>query len=287
MPELPEVETIKKDLSILIINKKIKKIEISLKRIVKHDPKVFAKILVGNKFTRIERIGKLLIFGLANYKKYLLIHLKMTGQLIYQKNDKIIPGGHSDNIEIEKLPNKFTRVIFNFFDGSKLFFNDARTFGYLKIVDEKELESVKNRFGIEPLTEKFKLVDFEKIIKSRKTNIKAVLLNQQLISGIGNIYADEILFLAKVKPDREANKLIKKEIKNIFEATGKIIKNAIKYRGTTFNDYLDANGNKGNFVKFLKVYQKEGSMCLVCKKEKIKKAKVAGRGTRYCPECQK
>jgi len=286
MPELPEVETIRKDLSRLIVNKKIVSIEINLKRIIKPNTKVFSGTLKNNKFAQIERIGKLLIFKLADHKKYLLVHLKMTGQLIYQKNKKIIPGGHSDKSSIENLPNKFTRVIFNFFDGGKLFFNDARTFGYLKIVGKEELEIIKNKFGIEPMTENFKLEDFEKIIKSRKTNIKAVLLNQQLISGIGNIYADEILFLAKVKPDRVASKLTKKEIKNIFEATGKIIRNAIKYRGTTFNDYLDANGNKGNFVKFLKVYQKEGERCLVCS-SLIKKTKVAGRGTRYCPHCQK
>ena len=285
MPELPEVETIRKDLSRLIINKKINKVQVSLERIVKPNAKIFSNILVNNKFTRIERVGKLLIFKLERGKKYLLVHLKMTGQLIYQKNKKIIAGGHSDNSEINKLPNKFTRVIFKFFDGGELFFNDVRTFGYLKIVEQKELEKIKSKFGIEPMTENFRFEDFEKIIKMRKTNIKAILLNQQLISGIGNIYADEILFSAKIRPNRIANTLNKKEIKNTFDATGKITKNAIKYRGTTFNNYLDANGNKGNYVKFLKVYQREGEKCEKCRSI-IKKTKVAGRGTRYCPKCQ-
>jgi len=294
MPELPEVETIKNDLKEKILKKKIEKVDLRLKKIVKSPVKSFVLDLEGNKFKDIKRRGKLLIFDLSQKNKYLLIHLRMTGQLIYQKDKEIIAGGHSDGGRDEALPrlyddlpNKHTHIIFHFSDNSQLFFNDLRRFAIVKIVDEKELKKVLNNFGVEPLEKSFSLKVFRDIIRSRKENIKAFLLNQKYIAGIGNIYADEILFEAKVLPSKRINSLKEEEIKKIYQAIKKILKKAVRYRGTTFYSYTDARGQKGNFTKFLKVYKREKKKCLKCKKGLIIKTKIAGRGTRYCNECQR
>jgi formamidopyrimidine-DNA glycosylase len=287
MPELPEIETIKNDLGKKIINKKIKDVEVGLNKIIRSNLGEFKSVLIGNKFIAIDRRGKLLIFKLASRDKTLLIHLKMTGQLIYCQKGKMIVGGHSlPKIESD-LPNKYSHVIFYFSDGARLFFNDMRQFGYLKLVDRQELKKIIGTFGIEPLEKEFKLKNIKEILTGRKINIKAVLLNQQLIAGIGNIYADEILFEAGIRPNRLSGSLKDKEIKKVYQAIRVVLKKAVKYRGTTFNNYVDANGHKGNFIKFLKVYQREEEKCLRCKQGTIVKAKIAGRGTRFCPQCQK
>ena len=294
MPELPEIETIKNDLKKKILKKKIKKVDLRLKKIVKSPAKNFAPDLEGNAFKDIKRRGKLLIFTLSRKNKYLTIHLRMTGQLIYQKGKKIIAGGHSENGKNEtvlrlynNLPNKHTRIIFHFGDRSKLFFNDLRQFGVAKIIDRKELEKILAGFGAEPLERNFFPKIFRDLIKSKKGNIKAFLLNQKNIAGIGNIYANEILFEARILPSRKIDSLKDKEIKKLYQAIKKILKKAIKYRGTSFNNYVDANGNKGDFLKLLKVYGREKEKCLRCKKGIIKKTKIAGRGTVYCDKCQK
>jgi len=286
MPELPEVETIRRDLQKKILNKKIVHLEILLKRIVKNDEKKFKKEIIGDKIIEIDRVGKLLIFRLSKSNLILLIHLKMTGQLIYCLGGKIIAGGHSDEKSVTCLPNQHTRVIFEFSDKAKLYFNDLRTFGYLKLVDEKELQKVRAKFGIEPLDPEFNEAFLAGLIKGRKTNIKALLLNQALISGIGNIYADETLFAARVLPQRTVNTLNEKEIKMIVKNAKAVLEKSIANRGTTFNNYVDADGKKGNFVKLLKVYGRTGQKCLKCGGV-VKKTKVAGRGTHYCEKCQR
>ncbi|MCK4524952.1 MAG: bifunctional DNA-formamidopyrimidine glycosylase/DNA-(apurinic or apyrimidinic site) lyase [Candidatus Andersenbacteria bacterium] len=287
MPELPEVETIKNDLKEKILNKKIKTVDLRLKKIVKNPAKDFISILEGNNFKEIKRRGKLLIFTLAKKNKYLTIHLRMTGQLVYQKGKKITAGGHSDNNNIINLPNKYTHIIFCFSDKSQLFFNDLRRFGVVRIVNREELENILNGFGVEPLEKDLSLKTFQDIIKKRKGNVKAFLLDQKCVVGIGNIYADEILFEAKILPNRKIVSLKIEEVEAIYKAIKKILKKAIKYRGTTFYSYIDARGQRGNFTRFLKVYKQEKKKCLRCKKGIIQKVKIAGRGTRYCDKCQK
>ncbi len=287
MPELPEVETIKNSLNKKVLDKKIIQVDVRQKKVIRGSLSSFVKILPGRSFQKIDRVGKLLIFKIKDNELYLLIHLKVTGQLIYCKKNEIVAGGHNfPEIEVGELPNKYSHVIFQFIDGSQLFFNDMRKFGYLKIVERKDLEKVLKEYGLDPLSPDFKLDNFRKIFKDKKTSVKAVLMDQELIAGIGNIYSDEILFQARIKPIRRANTLKKEEIKNIFEATKMILKKAIKYRGTTFSDYVDASGNKGGFIRFLKVYGREGEKCEQCGGV-IKKTKIAGRGTRYCNRCQK
>jgi formamidopyrimidine-DNA glycosylase len=195
MPELPEVETIRKDLLENIKSNKIKDIFISPKAKINKTKKFFSNFLINKKVKNIDRIGKLIIFDF-NEKYFLLIHLKMTGQLIFKNNKKIIGGGHSEKKIDFDLPNSSTRIIITFGNNSKLFFNDTRRFGYFKLVDKKELEKEKSKFGLEPLQANFIYKDFKKLFENKKTNLKAFLLNQKNIAGLGNIYTDEVCFEA-------------------------------------------------------------------------------------------
>lgn len=291
MPELPEVETIRRDLAALI-GKNIIALNIINPKTASHSAAFFKKALVGKKIIKIERRGKLLILVFPG-DLFLLIHLKMTGQLIFQSRNKKIVGGHSlatgsyEKSVGGKLPNKHTRAIFYLSGGGELFFNDLRKFGYLKLVNGEELKKIiEKNYGPEPLTPEFTISRFREILKGRKTNIKAVLLNQKLLAGLGNIYVDESLFSAGIRPMRSASKLTSKEIEKLFKEINKLIKKAIAYRGTTFSNYVDSKGQKGNFSKLLRVYGRGGKPCVICG-ETISKVKIAGRGTHYCPNCQK
>lgn len=290
MPELPEVETIRRGLERKILNKKIITVKALDNKVVKN--KDFANILLGQKIIKIERRGKLLAFLLSNHE-YLFTHLKMTGQLIYSSVipvqagiHSIVAGGHSLNSSAD-WGNKYTRAIIAFSDKSELWFNDLRRFGYMKIVSEKEKEKVWEKdFGIEPLTPNFTWDNFRKLFLKRKTNIKALLMNQKLIAGLGNIYVDEACFCAGILPERKITTIKPEEIKKLFICIPRILKVAIKNRGTTFSSFVDGEGKKGSHVKFLNVYGRAGEKCKKCG-TLIKKIKHAGRGTHFCPKCQK
>lgn len=282
MPELPEVETVRSDLQKKILSKRIKNIEIKLPKIA--SPTNFVSIVKNNTFTALTRRGKLIIFYLKK-GGFMLAHLKMTGQLVYRDHDKITAGGHSQKGMGMDLPNKYSHVIFTFADESQLFFNDLRQFGYLKIVNQTELSKVLAKFGIEPLDPDFTLEKWNDLLKNHQTNVKVFLLNQAIVTGIGNIYADEILFASHVAPTRPINSLTTSEKNAIYQNIKTILKKAIDYRGTTFNDYVDGSGQKGSFIQFLKVFHKNGQPCPNCK-TLIQKSRVAGRGTHFCPKCQ-
>ncbi|MCK4919267.1 MAG: bifunctional DNA-formamidopyrimidine glycosylase/DNA-(apurinic or apyrimidinic site) lyase [Candidatus Pacebacteria bacterium] len=273
MPELPEVETIRRDLEKKIIGKKIIDIRVIQKNSIKNSPTYFTKTLKNNSIKSITRKGKLLILKIKENEKYLLIHLRMTGQILCCDTD----------IKIAKN----TRVVFTFNDNSQLFFNDTRRFGYLQITTEKEKDIALKKMGIDILDKNFTFKKLKSLLKNRRRNLKSALLDQKIITGIGNIYADEICFKARLQPNRITGELNDKEVKKLYNSIIKIINLAIKNRGTSFSDYIDSNGKKGNFSKFLKVYQKEKETCQNCHKKSIKKIKVAGRATRYCENCQK
>ena len=299
MPELPEVETIARDLSENIRHQKIISLDLLSSKSARNAASFFKNNLIGDCFKKISRRGKLLIFALQKTDKFLLIHLKMTGQLIYLNKKTKLAGGHSLNNRVNKksdtfldsvggeLPNKHTRVVIEFANGAKLFFNDLRRFGYLKIVDVNELNKIlENNYGPEPLTPEFSFKYLEELLKHRKTKIKALLLDQKLVAGLGNIYVDEALFAAGIMPERLALTLKAEEIKKLFIATNVLIKNAIKHRGTTFSNYVDSKGKRGNYSRFLKVYGRKNEKCYKCG-TLITRIKLAGRGTHYCAHCQK
>ena len=287
MPELPEVQTIVNDLNRIVLNKTIEKIEICLSKIIKCTNKAFYTILKDNSFKKISRLGKFIIIQLSKKDKYLVIHLRMTGQIVYVNKGQVIIGGHSIKNNQFNLPNEQTHLIIYFQDQSKLFYNDQRQFGFWQIVNSKGLKEVQSRLGLNPIHVEFNLSSFKKLLENRKGSIKSFLLNQKYIAGLGNIYTDESLFKAHILPFRKVNTLTAKEIKKLYKAIKDILNLSIKYRGTTFNNYVDAEGRKGEFIKFLKVYRKEGKKCSRCQEGIIQKTKITGRGTRYCSYCQK
>lgn len=279
MPELPEVETIKQELNNTIVGKKIKDVSIFLPRIINLAPFEFRKKLTCAVVKNIERKAKNLIVTLnsrQNKKFHLLIHLKMTGQLIY------IPPDSKD------VKNKYTHLIFNFVDNAKLLFNDLRQFGYIKLLNEKELNEYfkKQNFGYEPLEKNFTLEKLKELLKGKKGKIKVVLMDQTFIAGIGNLYAAEICFYAKISPARQISTLTDEEIKKIYEGIKKILAEAIKYKGSSVENYVDIYGKQGKFVPLLKVYGRKGKKCSRCGGI-IQTVKLDGRGTYYCPDCQK
>ncbi len=287
MPELPEVETIRRGLEARIVGKKIAQVEVRHPKIVRQSIDSFRRVLQGKKFIAIDRRGKLLILTLVPKKIYLLTHMKMTGQLIYHSATERIAGGHNWPPVETGLPNKFTHVTLTFSDGAKLYFNDMRQFGYWQIVDEAGLDQTLATYGPEPLALEFTYEVYRSRVKGRTVAIKAVLLNQQVIAGIGNIYADEICFAAGVRPSRPTNRITEAEHKKIYQAIKRILKTAIVHGGTTFRHYRDAGGKKGNYASLLKVYGHAGQKCSRCGQSTLKKVRVAGRGTVYCPVCQK
>ncbi|MCB9810818.1 MAG: bifunctional DNA-formamidopyrimidine glycosylase/DNA-(apurinic or apyrimidinic site) lyase [Candidatus Nomurabacteria bacterium] len=287
MPELPEVETVRLQLLNKVIGKKIAKIEVFHQKTIANQTD-FTKQLTGKAIDHIDRIGKLMIFSFSGEPDlFLLVHLKMTGQFFYVAGKNIVGGGHyGGDKDSQNLPNKHTRIAFYFSDKSALFFNDMRLFGYVKTADREEVEKAKTKFGQEPIADNFDYEAFAARLRKRNTSVKAALLDQSFIAGLGNIYVDEALFLAGVRPTRKASKVTKKEALAIAKAGGEIMKESIKVGGTTFQHFLDTGGETGNYTDYLKVFGKQNTKCPVCGTI-IKKIRVAGRGTHYCPKCQK
>ncbi len=287
MPELPEVETIKRGLVELIIGKKIKTIAVldspkSL-RASKNDLDAF---VINHKIFNINRRGKALIIALDSDYVF-LVHLRMTGQLVYREKDFNFGAGHPNDSLIGNLPDKTTRIIVEFTDDSKLFFNDQRKFGYFKLMpkDEVENDSFIKKLGPEPLgvnksiTEQF----IKRIRKRNNSAVKAAILDQSVIAGIGNIYADETLFLAKIHPASKVKDLTDDELVSILESAIKVMKLSIELGGSTDKNYIDAKGNRGTYLNFANVFRREGQPCKNHPDVLIEKIRIAGRGTHICP----
>lgn len=288
MPELPEVETIVRELNKKVCRKKIVEVKISAPKLVSPSAVVFRRKLTGSFFTKVSRRAKMLVFSLAS-GDYLLVHLKMTGQLVYRKKDGrvLAVGGHPIAANLQDLPNKFSHVIFTFNDGSKLFYNDVRKFGWLKILSPGQLAVIHERHGLEPLERSYTLENFKKILaRYPNRKIKQVLLDQRLLAGVGNIYADESCFAAGILPERLSSQLTVVETKKLFLVIPKILKLSIKHGGTSADDYVRTDGSRGDFWRYLKVYGRAGQLCKRCNGT-IKKIKLNARGTHFCSSCQK
>ncbi len=302
MPELPEVETLKRELSRAIIGLEIKKVKVLWpKAVAPLSIKVFEKKIIGKKIKSASRRAKILIIDFTD-STALAIHLKLTGQLIFvpppttviKKFPMTVVGGHPDNQMIKKQPSKYTGIIFEFTDGSHLYFNDLRKFGWARLVGDTQLKALTEHLGLEPLSKFFTrrdvgqadqaLLDIFKKYPNR--TIKQILLDQTLIAGLGNIYTDESCFLAKLLPMRKALTLKPAQIKKLREKIIKVLKLSIKKGGTSSRDYLRVDGSFGNFVPYLYVYGRAGEPCKVCH-HPIQKIRHAGRGTHFCSHCQK
>lgn len=273
MPELPEVETVRRLLEKKIIGKSIKDIKINFPKIIANlSFQKFIGRVRERKILFLSRRGKFLIFHLSG-GKILISHLRMTGQWLVVK-----PAADS----------KFIHLVFYLSNGHKLVYSDIRKFGRIWLIDKKELPKFKPllKLGPEPMSAEFSLADFRKRLRKYKTRIKTVLLNQELVAGLGNIYADEVLFLAGVRPTRKANNLTRTEISKIYEAIKDIIPLAIRHKGTTVVNYTTPDGGSGGFQEKLKVYGRKGQECPRCGRE-IRRIVLGGRGTHYCPKCQR
>ena len=278
MPELPEVETIRSQLEKLIIGKKIEKVDVGLPKMVKLALNRFRKIVVGSRVRSISRRAKILIFELSNGWS-MLIHMKLSGRLIFR------PKG----AKLQSEDTKWNHLIYYFSDGSRLFHNDLRQFGYVKLVETDKLADFfkKEKLGPEPLKKDFTFGDFSAILKRKsKAKIKQFLMDQQNIAGIGNIYSDEILFLAGVHPLKRVGELSQTEIKKIFQGIKRILTEALKLQGSSVDLYLNALGKEGEYVSHLKVYGREGEKCKKCGGA-VQRIKIGGRSAHFCPACQR
>jgi len=287
MPELPEVETVRLQLRHKIIGRSIDSVEVLHAKTVNYDEDIAAK-LHGLTIADIDRVGKLLIVSFVGEADlFLLAHLKMTGQFFFvDPQGDVSGGGHSLTLSDRDLPGRHTRVIFHFADQTTLYFNDMRLFGYTKLADEKTVAIARAGFGPEPIDEVFDLERFVKRLRQRKTSTKAALLDQSFVAGLGNIYVDEALWRAHVRPTRRADRVTKKEALLLGQAAGDVMRESIAVGGTTFQHFVDTGGANGNFTDYLKVFGRQGMPCSRCG-EIIKKIRCAGRGTHFCPTCQR
>lgn len=289
MPELPEVETVRRGLSKLIIGQKIIDVQFDWPKGFPNSPGDVKNFLIGAKILSVKRRAKVLIIDLDS-KYSLVVHLKMTGQLVYRSNDSKTRygAGHPNDSLIGKLPDKSTRVTIGFKD-SKLFFNDQRKFGWMRLLPTIEVPNIDffKKVGPEPLEDVFKFPQFKiRLLKRKNSNIKSVILDQSIIAGVGNIYADESLFAAKIHPKTIVGDISEAKLRKLYTELRRIMKLSIELGGSTDRNYVDAEGKKGSYLKFALVFRRDGQPCVKCGTI-IQKLKVAGRGTHVCPSCQK
>lgn len=290
MPELPEVQTVVNGLNKKIVGRKITGVWFDAPKIIKAPkPADFEKQIKGLKIEKISRRGKnILIYLTKNY--LLLIHQKMTGHLLIgkwrMKNGKV-ESLIKDSLK-EKV-NGYIHLIFYLDNGWQLALSDLRKFAKILFGEKEEIEKLPDltELGPEPLDEEFTLGKFKKTIRQAHGKIKQVLMDQKIIVGVGNIYADEILYAAKIHPFRSADKLKESEIKKIYLAMKKILKRAIILRGTSTSDFRDTSGAAGKYGEKLLVYRKEGEQCPRRCGGIVRRVKIGGRSAHYCPNCQK
>ena len=308
MPELPEVQTIVSELNRKLKGKTIQSVLVNAPKMVGVGPDVmsnirqvnqrsvnqFIRLLRGQKVLSVKRRAKLLIFDLSGPLS-MLVHLKMTGQFIFEdeklrkKTDGKYRMINRLSSPLVQLPGKHTHVIFNFTDSSTLYFNDVRKFGYLKIVRDDEINQVKELqgYGPEPLSKSFTLLIFFAATKNiNKRKIKEWLMDPTVVAGIGNIYSDEILFHAKVRPTRMVASLTEQELKNIYIWIKPVLKKGIAAKGSSVGDFVRTDGSWGQMGKFHFVYGRKGQKCKKCGTI-IEAVKQGGRTASFCPHCQK
>jgi formamidopyrimidine-DNA glycosylase len=282
MPELPEVETIKLFLTQNIVGLKVKSADVLNQKSFLGE----CKSLIGREIKSVERRAKVLRIGFEEFE--LLIHLKMSGQMILIKPKEKYIGGHPTRDMDLDMPNKSTRVIFNLSDGSVLYFNDQRKFGWIKLRDTRNEIGDKflDKLGPEPLEKGFSWqVLRDNMSRRKKTPVKVALLDQQVVAGVGNIYACEACFLAGIDPRIKSGDLSESQFKKLYKGVIESLQNGIKYGGSSKTNFINPEGKKGTFLDFAFVYGREKLLCKNCG-TMIKKIKLGGRGTFFCPQCQ-
>lgn len=282
MPELPEVETVVRKLRNLIVGKKILDIEVlNLKSFTGDKER-----LVGSIVKDVRRRAKIINIVIDD-DLYLLTHLKMTGQYILQDGENRAGGGHPSSDWVDSLPSSHTRVVFHFEDGSKLFFNDMRKFGWIRQHSKQQLDQIYAKLGPDVIEPELTLEYLKSQLQRRTIPIKQAIMINEILCGVGNIYACDSLNDAKISPFRPSQSLSDLELKNLIFSMKKIVNIAIDRGGTTFDGmYVDVDGLAGSYQDNILTYGREGKNCYNCG-SLIKKDKLGGRGTYYCPTCQK
>jgi formamidopyrimidine-DNA glycosylase len=289
MPEGPEVETIRRGLADSIVGQTLAGVDVLWERCFPAPADLRDQIVVGAKVASVDRRAKVLMWHLDNGYS-LLFHLKMTGQIVVVRagGDRMA-GGHPSESMARPLPDASTRVIFRFISGDALYFNDQRKFGWIKLVptDEVSQDALVARLGPEALSDQFTLQSFQtQLDRHKRALIKPTILDQATVAGVGNIYADESLHLARIHPARLVGSLTPAEAKHLYEAIREIIGLGIEHGGTSFAHYVNSLGGKGDYLEHARVFRRDGQMCPVCGSV-IEKIRVAGRGTHFCPKCQR
>lgn len=280
MPELPEVETVRRGLAKLVVGRRVVGVDV----LNQGSFPQAAELLVGSQFVGASRRAKLLMLEVDGERR-LVVHLKMTGQLVVRGVDDW-GGGHPSDSLIGALPDRSTRVIIYLDDGSTLYFNDQRKFGWMRLMSALEADALTADYGPEPMDAdawpRFAVL----ARRHDRAVVKAVLLNQLVVAGIGNIYADEALWAARVHPASRVGALSDKTLHNLLEAAAEVMTASIELGGSTARNYVDAEGRRGAYLDFAEVFRRQGQPCRRCGTIIIK-TRVAGRGTHLCPKCQR
>lgn len=287
MPELPEVETVRRGLSELIIGKVLASATNDTPKSFPNAPADVSRFLVGASVVSIRRRAKVLMIDLSTDYS-LVVHLKMTGQLVFVGKDTRFGAGHPNDSLVDALPDKSTRVTLVFDDESQLFFNDQRKFGWVRLMPTVEIPSLPfmQKVGPEPLEDQFTAEAFADRFKRRgRTNIKAAILDQSVVAGVGNIYADESLWGAKINPKRLVETITPAEFNELYTDLRAVMNLSIDKGGSSNRNYVNAEGKRGSYMDFARVFRREGLACPRCGTT-IEKLRVAGRGTHICPYCQ-
>lgn len=288
MPELPEVETVRRGLANLIVGRHVKSV------VNRESPKSFPnapedvkRFLLGAEIMAVRRRAKVLLIDLST-DYTLVIHLKMTGQLVY-RGEQVFGAGHPNNSLIGELPDRSTRVVIEFVDGSHLYFNDQRKFGWMKLYPSAEVPNIDfmKKVGPEPLEDSFTAAEFIPRIRRRNnTTIKAAILDQTVLAGVGNIYADESLWGAEIHPASRVRDISDAQLAKLLTEIKYVMNLSIEKGGSTDKNYVNAEGKRGSYIDFARVFRREGQSCPRHPDIVIEKIRVAGRGTHICPVCQ-
>lgn len=288
MPELPEVETVRRGLAALIADKTVAAVTVfESPKSFPNDQATVKEFLIGAQVTAIDRRAKVLLIRLSS-DYTLVIHLKMTGQLVY-RGEQNFGAGHPTDSLIGTLPDRSTRVDIVFDDGTHLYFNDQRKFGWIKLFPTLEVPNIDfmQRVGPEPLEDSFTSAEFIPRIRRRNnTTIKAAILDQTVLAGVGNIYADESLWGAKIHPATRVREVADEHLSVLLDEIKYVMNLSIEKGGSTDRNYVNAEGKRGSYIDFARVFRKEGTPCPRHPDVLVVKLKVAGRGTHICPVCQ-
>jgi formamidopyrimidine-DNA glycosylase len=287
MPELPEVETVRRGLELLIIGKRVQAVTHDTAKSFPNAPADVSQFLLGADITQVRRRAKVLLIDLSS-EHTLVIHLKMTGQLVY-RGEQVFGAGHPNDSLVGELPDRSTRVIMTFDDGSHLYFNDQRKFGWVKLYPTIEVPNIDfmKRVGPEPLEDDMSHTEFVQRMRRRNgTTIKAALLDQTVIAGIGNIYADEALWGARIHPACRVRDVVDEQLSVLLDEVRYVLRLAIEKGGSTDKNYVNAEGKRGSYIDFARVFRREGLPCPRHPDVMIEKTRGAGRGTHTCPVCQ-